>query len=218
MNTRSNSMSDCSFRQVEIRGGDVSPRGVAIPELREQLFSATERVLARDGAGALTGRAITREAGCATGLLYNHFGDLDDFLTEFITDRMRSVAKSNETLLAQIGTGTVEANLVGFALSRFTPRMLHAVTLALARPGMIGKLRSTRSAERPPLGGAEATLVRYLTGERERGRIHAQSDPDALALALIGAIHHLLLTRPAGEPAPDQQIRRLVGELLPPQP
>lgn len=60
----------------------MSPRGVAIPGLRQQLFQATERVLVRAGPGGLTGRAITREAGCSTGLLYNHFNTLEANLTE----------------------------------------------------------------------------------------------------------------------------------------
>ena len=42
-------------------------RGVAIPELREQLFAATERILARDGAAGVTSRAITDEAGWVVG-------------------------------------------------------------------------------------------------------------------------------------------------------
>src|SRR5262252_2682905 len=41
------------------------PRGVGIPEVREQLFAATDRVLARAGPSGLTTRAITAEAGAA---------------------------------------------------------------------------------------------------------------------------------------------------------
>jgi AcrR family transcriptional regulator len=64
-------------------------RGVAIPELCEQLFTATERVMARDGAAGVTSRAITDEAGCAKGVLHNHFDGLDGFLAEFAMDRTR---------------------------------------------------------------------------------------------------------------------------------
>ena len=46
----------------------MSPRGVAIHEAREQMFLAAERVLARQGPDGLTSRAITQEAGVATGL------------------------------------------------------------------------------------------------------------------------------------------------------
>lgn len=43
------------------------PTGVAIRDVREQLFAAAERVLLRDGPSALTSRAVTSEAGCAKG-------------------------------------------------------------------------------------------------------------------------------------------------------
>ena len=191
----------------------MSPRGVAIPQLREQLFLATERVLAREGVGGVTGRAVTREAGCATGLLHNHFGDFDDFLAEFIADRMRPVGASNETLRHRVGEGSVAANLVDFALSRFTPGMLYAVGFAVARPALFAKVRGARAAEGTPLPDAEKTLVEYLAAEQELGRLHANADPEALTLALIGAVHHLLLTQQAGTPGAERQIRRLADTL-----
>ena len=54
-------------------------RGVAIPEVREQLFAAADRVLTRTGPAGLTTRAITAEAGVANGVLHRHFRDLDSF-------------------------------------------------------------------------------------------------------------------------------------------
>jgi AcrR family transcriptional regulator len=46
------------------------PTGVAIRDVREQLFDAAERVLLRDGPAALTSRAVTDEAGVAKGVLH----------------------------------------------------------------------------------------------------------------------------------------------------
>ena len=62
----------------------MSPRGVAIPKVNEQLFDAADRVLAREGPTGLTSRAVTEEAGCAKGILHNHFTDFDSFLVEFV--------------------------------------------------------------------------------------------------------------------------------------
>ena len=42
--------------------GPMSPRGVATPDVRERLFAAAERVVQRDGPGALTSRSVTTEA------------------------------------------------------------------------------------------------------------------------------------------------------------
>ena len=60
------------------------PTGVAIRDVREQLFDAAERVLLRDGPSALTSRAVTTEAGCAKGVLHRHFADFDAFLAELV--------------------------------------------------------------------------------------------------------------------------------------
>jgi hypothetical protein len=49
------------------------PTGVALPDPREQLFAAAERILRRAGPQALTSRALTTEAGCAKGVLHRHF-------------------------------------------------------------------------------------------------------------------------------------------------
>lgn len=43
------------------------PTGVHVRDARRQLFEAAERVLLRDGANALTSRAVTDETGCAKG-------------------------------------------------------------------------------------------------------------------------------------------------------
>ncbi|HZE30218.1 MAG TPA: TetR family transcriptional regulator, partial [Actinoallomurus sp.] len=67
------------------------PTGVAIRDVREQLFAAAERILVRDGPNALTSRAVTTEAGCAKGVLHRHFADFDAFLAELVLDRIRRV-------------------------------------------------------------------------------------------------------------------------------
>jgi AcrR family transcriptional regulator len=79
-------------------GPRVVPRGVAIPDVPQQLFDAAERLLLRDGPGGLTSRAITDEAGCAKGILHNHFADLDGFLAAFVVDRSRRIAEHAKQL------------------------------------------------------------------------------------------------------------------------
>src|ERR1700728_3286278 len=64
------------------------PTGVAIRDVREQLFDAAERVLLRDRPDALTSRAVTTEAGVAKGVLHRHFADFDAFLAEVVLDRV----------------------------------------------------------------------------------------------------------------------------------
>ncbi|WP_197359337.1 TetR family transcriptional regulator, partial [Streptomyces clavuligerus] len=82
----------------------MAPRGVAIPDLRARLFDAAERVLARDGAAALTSRAITEEAGCAKGVLHHRFAGLDAFVAELVLDRYARIAALAEGLPGRAGT------------------------------------------------------------------------------------------------------------------
>src|ERR1700754_5189328 len=93
------------------RAGGRVPTGVAISDPREQLFAAAERILLRDGPQALTSRAVTTEAGCAKGVLHRHFADFDDFLAEFVLDRIGRMAPQAAALRGAAGTGTVVGNL-----------------------------------------------------------------------------------------------------------
>src|SRR5436190_17346134 len=87
------------------------PTGVAIRDARKQLFDAAERILLRDGANALTSRAVTTEAGCAKGVLHKHFTDFDTFLAEFVLDRLNHMAPEAEALQDSAGRNTVVSNL-----------------------------------------------------------------------------------------------------------
>src|SRR5262249_46095697 len=116
------------------------PRGVAIPELPEQLFRAVERVLEREGPSGLSGRAITREAGVATGLLNNHFADLEGRLAMFILDRARALVEQVETLSSRVGTGTVVGNLAD-AGTAMAPAMTQMFNLVTSRPAIAHRLQ-----------------------------------------------------------------------------
>lgn len=167
------------------------PRGVVIPQVRTVLFDAAERVLQRDGPGGLTGRSITREAGVATGLLYRHFADLDEFLTEFVLDRGQAVARAVSEPLARPGEATVVGNLTA-AAEALGARLPAMAALVRARASVEERLRGRFDvAAAPSLRHMEDAFAGYLRREQELGRVRADIDPVGLALALVGAAHHL---------------------------
>ncbi|MFD0891089.1 TetR/AcrR family transcriptional regulator, partial [Streptosporangium algeriense] len=86
------------------------PTGVALQDVRQQLFDAAERVLLQDGANGLTSRAVTTEAGVAKGVLHRHFEDFDAFLAELVQDRVARLAGQAATLRDSAGTGDVAGN------------------------------------------------------------------------------------------------------------
>lgn len=189
------------------------PRGVAIPEIRQQLFSAAERVIVREGPGKLSGRAVTGEAGVATGLLYAHFADLEDFLAAYAVDRAFLVSAEAAALPERAGTGSVAGNLCDALLATPLTTVLALARLLVARPELTGRVHAVLGDKTAGLDAVESAAATYLADEQGLGRIAATADPGALALALVGVLHHLVLT--AGtEAGVHTRIRRTITALV----
>ena len=191
----------------------MSPRGVAIPEVREQLFQATDRLLARNGSPGLTTRAITSEAGVANGMLHRHFSDLDTFLGEFAADRLQAIADSAAALPARAGHGTVTGNLTDATLALFSSNALALMNLVAARP-QLGPALDHATPAGGGLGDVEEHFAAYLDAEKKLGRIAPDTDTQTHAFALLGSVHHLAMTSPAGLPDLPDRIRRIVTALV----
>lgn len=176
------------------------PTGVAIRDPRQQLFEAAERILLRAGPTALTSRAVTTEAGCAKGVLHRHFADFDAFLAELVLDRIRRLAGLDAALREAAGTGTVADHLTDALTDLFDAVAIAVVSLVIARDELRARLRAAGSSGIPLMTEASAMLARYLTAERDLGRIAADADVDILAATLLGAAHLLFADREAGPP------------------
>jgi AcrR family transcriptional regulator len=190
------------------------PRGVAIGNAREVLFDAAERVLARQGPAGLTNRAITTEAGCAKGLLYNHFADLDEFIAQLVLRHFERVAAQAANLPAQIGTATVARNLTDAALALLGPPGPAIAAIALSRPGVSGRLRDAWRHGAPGFPVIEQSLVDYVVAELDAGRLAPGTEPRTVALAVVGVAHHLLMTGGADPRDARTVLGRLVAALL----
>jgi AcrR family transcriptional regulator len=189
------------------------PTGVALRDVREQLFGAAERVLLQGGPSALTTRAVTAEAGVATGVLHRHFGDFDDFLAQFILDRVDRMDSQAAELRGAAGTGTVVGNLAGALTALFSSVAVAVVALITFRDELRARLRRDWPAGVPVLTEAVDMIAAYLTAERERGRIGPGADVDTLAPTLIGAAHLLFADR-TGTPPDDDAVRKMVTTVL----
>jgi AcrR family transcriptional regulator len=171
------------------------PTGVAIRDVREQLFAAAERVLLRDGPHALTSRAVTTEAGVAKGVLHRHFADFDAFLAELVLDRIARIDGQAAALRDAAGTGTVADNLAGALTDLFGSVAVAIVALITFRDDLRARLRQTTPRGVPLLTEAAAMIASYLAAERDLGRIAADADIGTLAPALLGASHLLFADR-----------------------
>ncbi|MEV7009263.1 TetR family transcriptional regulator [Streptosporangium sp. NPDC051022] len=181
------------------------PTGVALRDVRQQLFDAAERLLLRDGANGLTSRAITAEAGVAKGVLHRHFTDFDAFLAELVQDRITRLEGQAAALRGSAGTGDVAGNLTGALIDLFDSVAVAIVGLVIFRDELRARLRQARPAPGIPVLTDAATMIAaYLNEECELGRIAADADVDALALSLIGAGHMLFASREGGAPGPGE--------------
>jgi AcrR family transcriptional regulator len=192
----------------------MSPRGVTIPDVPQQLFQAAERVLLRDGPSGLSSRAITSEAGVAKGILHNHFTDLDAFLAAFVLDRFQLIAEEAAKLPSRAGAGTVVENLTDAALSVFGSNALAIISLVLSRPALMLRLQKSGAAGAANLQTIEGTFAAYLDAEKQLGRIAADADTETLALTLVGTVHHLFVTGRASGPDLHSRVRRIAAVLV----
>ncbi len=189
------------------------PTGVALREVRAQLFDSAERVLLRDGPSALTSRAVTTEADCAKGVLHRHFEDFDAFLAEFVLDRVEKLDATAAALTETAGTGVLVQNLAEALTAVFESVAVAIVPLVIFRDGLRARLRREWPAGVPVLTQAAVVIGGYLAAERDLGRLAADADVDTLAATLIGATHLLFADRTGA--APDaEQVRKTVTAVV----
>jgi len=189
------------------------PTGVALRDVREQLFDASDRILLRDGPGALTSRSVTAEAGVSKGVLHRHFPDFDAFLAEFVLDRVARMDGQAAALRDAAGTGTVVDNLADTVTALFGSVALAIVALITFRDDLRARLRETWPAGVPVLTEACTMIASYLEDERALGRITADANVDALAPTLIGTAHLLFADR-TGTPPEADAVRRMVDSVV----
>jgi AcrR family transcriptional regulator len=188
------------------------PTGVAIRDPRGQLFDAAERVLLRDGPGALTSRAVTAEAGVAKGVLHRHFPDFDAFLAELALDRIARIDRQGADLRAAAGTGSVVGNLAAALRELFSPAVLALVRLVIARDELRDRLRAATGSRLPVVSESVAMVRGYLAAELDLGRIAPGADLETLAPMLTSSAH-MLFTDTDGAPDGDAVARVITAAL-----
>ncbi|HKN55982.1 MAG TPA: TetR/AcrR family transcriptional regulator [Amycolatopsis sp.] len=189
------------------------PTGVALRDVRRQLFDAAERVLLRDGPSALTSRAVTDEAGCAKGVLHRHFEDFDAFLAELVYDRVTRIDLQAIELRSSAGNGTVTGNIAGALTEVFSSVAIAIVALVIFRDELRARLRETWPVGVPLLSEATNMIAAYLIAERDLGRVAADADVELLARTLIGAAHLLFADR-KGEPPQAEAVHKMVTTVV----
>ena len=179
-------------------------RPEATAELRASLLAHARRLVERDGAGALTMRALAAEAGCAVGLPYKVFAKREELVAELVLEEFSRLRQNLDQWAVDAGTGTVGANL-----ARYSRLMLDSQMPAWEMVGALGDdaLQRAAAAKAGPsglLGSFDVTVRDYLEAEQRLGRIASDVDVDAFGFLITGAIHNLLAAG-HGYPRPAQK-------------
>jgi hypothetical protein len=84
-----------------------------------------------------------------------------------------------------------------------------------SRPSLMTRLHQVRGSERfASLDDVERAFAAYLDAERKLGRIEAKTNPETLALTLVGTVHHIFMTRGANVAGLRKRVREIVTSLI----
>ena len=177
-------------------------------KLRAALLEHAQRLVSRDGASALTMRALSAEAGVSLGLLYKIFADRREIVDEIVAAEMRRFGAAAESLLTRAGSYTVGDNLIWFASI-----VLNSPAAPLAQELHADDQRlesAAKVAERTGLSPTSfpALLADYLTAEQRAGRVRDNIDCQAFGFLIAGALHNLLIAGPAWPRPQRRQLKR----------
>lgn len=160
------------------------PRGVAIDGARQRLFAAAETVILRDGVEGLKGRAVTAQAGVATGLLHAHFGDFEGFLAAYAVDRsFLLAAEAGEA--APSDRGTVADLLCAQLDALPQPAATAFARLLAARPALRARAAEVLGDDAAGFEGVTAAVADRLVAEEAAGRLRPGVRAADLAYAVV---------------------------------
>src|ERR1700678_312134 len=109
-------------RKTPLGSSVVMPKIVNWDERRDEILSATWRVIARDGIAKATIRAIAREAHCSPGILAHYFGDKADILGAALVLSHRRVTARMDARAAGLATAPRQRQMLSELLGSFRPQ------------------------------------------------------------------------------------------------
>jgi AcrR family transcriptional regulator len=162
-------------------------------ELRSWLVDVAMRLVARDGPGALTMRALAAEAGCAVGLPYKVFASREELVVELVRIEYVRLRGAFDELVAAAGTGTVGDNLGRYAeLLLGSPAV--GLTHGIAHDEAMTLAIDAEAGETGVVHAVATTVADYLAAEKRLGRVDAAVDVEAFGFLVAGAVHNLLVS------------------------
>jgi AcrR family transcriptional regulator len=177
---------------------------------RDEILSATWRVIARDGIAKATIREIAREAGCSRGILAHYFDDKADILGSALVMSHRRVAARMDARAAGLAGLDALRVIMLEALPLDAPRDLEA-QIEISFWGRALGTAELRDLQHTEFERLCARLRRHLSEARDRGELAHGVDLDLATHQLVVLIDGISAERVLypGRVAPTRQVEML---------
>lgn len=175
---------------------------------RRAVVDAARRIIATQGADALTLEAVADEADVVVQTIYNRVGGRSALLTAVAEQALDESRVYMDVAYAAQGSVEERLLLVAEAYSRFARERPHEFRILVEPPGEPEAVERIAALTR----SQNARLARVLRESAESGLVRDDLDPDDLATALWAALNGLLSLawRPGSLHADQDTIDRLL--------
>ncbi|MEP6855386.1 MAG: TetR/AcrR family transcriptional regulator [Pedococcus sp.] len=147
--------------------------------MKEEILAVGRRHLARDGAAALSLRAIARDLGMVSSALYRYVASRDDLLTLLIVAAYTSLGDAVEQAHGAIPEEDLGARWDAIAQSLRTWALAHPHEYALVYGSPVPDYDTPANRTTEPGTRVQALLVRLLADATRTGRLAHQDGGDA---------------------------------------
>ena len=150
---------------------------------RDQIVTATRKLIEDHGIAHITSKQIARAAGCAEGTIFRHFARKEDLLLAAVLANFPSLREA----LMSISGGTPRERLQRLALNviRFFEQITPAAVAVLSDAELTRRHRETM---REHNGGPQRLYMavsRFIESEQARGALRADLSPAHISSALL---------------------------------
>jgi AcrR family transcriptional regulator len=154
-----------------------------LPDQKERLIAATEKLLASQGLGCVSTRDIAKAANVAEGALYHHFGDKAELILSVVLQQVGDFPEVLQSLPLKIGENTVQKNLETVLESAFAfhHRIAPLVCSLFADQELLAKVRSMMAERSMGPGRSVFAISAYLRAEQQLGRVSSSAAPETVA-------------------------------------
>ncbi len=187
---------------------------------RDQILSATEKILRSRGLSGATTRQIAEAAGCSEAALYVHFKGREELLLAVLEESLPDMLQPLHALADTVGKGTPRQNLEKALAGIFVfhRRVTPMIAGLFAEPALLTRYRKSLSRSAKGPGRAISNLAEYVRREQDLGRISSQVEAETAATLLMSASFFRAFTehffgKPAGPPG-RRYFRQAIASVL----